>query len=1510
MSSPTTIRTEGGLLPPDFLQRLTGLQADVPGLTPDSYHLAGEKLHEAASRAWNRLLGVWTAFQAAAEQLPSSDPATTVTREKWLLPFFAELGYGRLQPARAIEIDGTSYPVSHAWQQVPVHLVGRNVDLDRRTPGVAGAARTSPHGLVQELLNRRHESLWGFVSNGLKLRLLRDNRSLTRQAYVEFDLAAMMDGQAFSDFVLLWLLCHQSRVEGDPPETCWLEKWATAAREHGTRALDELRDGVERAIEALGRGFLKHSANSALLDRLRSGAIDRQDYYRQLLRVVYRLIFLFVAEARELLLVAEPASAAARRYRRYYAVMRLRELAGQRRGTPHGDLWQALLVVFRGLSSERGCPELGLPALGSLLWSEAAAPDLDACQLANADLLEAIRALAFRVERGLRRAVDWRNLGPEELGSVYESLLELHPELNTASATFSLRDAAGHERKTTGSYYTPTSLVECLLDSALDPVLDQAARAENPERAILDLKICDPACGSGHFLIAAAHRVAKRLAAVRTGDAEPSPEAVRTALRDVIGHCVYGVDVNPMAVELCKVNLWLEALCPGRPLSFLDHHIQCGNSLLGATPALLRGGIPDTAFDPIEGDDREYCRELKRRNRREREGFRNLFTGEPWERLGDLATGLANLEDIDDSTLDGVRQKELRYAEIVRSTGYVHGRLWADAWCAAFVWPKTREAHPLTEDLFRTIERNPMAAPEAVRREIRRIAEEYRFFHWHLAFPDVFRVPGADEPLPEGPGWIGGFDVVLGNPPWERIKIQEKEWFAGRRPDIADAPNAAARKKLIQELEKEDAALWRAWQAALRQSAGESALVRSSGRYPLCGRGDVNTYAIFAELNRWLIAEGGHAGFIVPTGIATDDTTKHFFQDLVNSRCLVSLRGFDNKERLFAAVKASTRFCLVTLVGTDRGPASPSFSFFLRSVADLRDDSRQFTLSAQDIAILNPNTKNCPVFRTRRDAEITKAIYRRLPVLVNESEGEAGNQWGVSFLRMFDMATDSPLFRTADQLEADGWTLRGNIFERAGERYLPLYEAKMVDQFDHRAGTYTVTRINNVDDDMKADPNFAAMPRYWVAEREVLTRLSRRWTHSWLAGWQDVTDVNTMARSVKSALLPLVGVGDTFLLMFVRPELGRYSLLLPALLNSFVLDYVARQKIGGVHLKYHVFKQLTVLAPSSFASTAPWCPAQTVGAWLVPRVQELTYTSWDMQSILGDAGVGRPPFRWDSNRRFFLRCELDASFFHLYGIARDDVDYIMETFPIVRRNDEAAYGEYRTKRVILEIYDQMQRAIDTGVPYETVLEPPPADPRVAHDAVTVPARAVAVATAPATPRPVALEEKRVLRRVIAKRADRYQTCVPLIDLKIAAGSFGDDQEPEFDSWVEINASRPLQRGMFVAQVTGRSMEPLIPDGAFCLFQRKAPALRDGMIAAVQLHGLEDPEHGGRYTVKKLAVTTERDPATGEMRRRTILEPLNPECRPIVVSDESDDIRLVAEFVEVLAELEPTEAVEG
>jgi hypothetical protein len=784
------IRTEGALLPSDLLSRLME-GTNLAGLKPEDYHLgAGEKLNEAVSRSWARLLSLWLGFRKAQAALPASDLGTTLTREKWLLQLFQELGYGRLIASTPFEIDEKTYPISHVWPgqyyQVPIHLVSFRADLDKRSEQrIQGASKASPHGMVQEFLNRSEHHLWAFVSNGLKLLILRDNASLTRQAYVEFDLEAIFESKAYSDFRLLWLVCHQSRLEGtakDRPETCWLELWSKQAQTDGRRALDLLRVGVEKALENFGTGFISHKANQALCQGLKAGELNKQDFYRQLLRLVYRLIFLFVVEDRDLLHFPGASDEARLRYARFYSGQRLRRMAERTRGSRHADLWVGLRLVFAKLGDDRGCPELGLPALGGFLFGPQAMPDLESAELANEHLLQAIRNLGLVKDRSGWRLVDYRNLGSEELGSVYESLLELNPTMELDAGVFSLTTVAGNQRKTSGSYYTPDSLVQCLLDSALDPVVEQATKGKTSaeaEKAILALKVCDPAVGSGHFLVGAAHRLAKHLAQVRAqaqSESEPSPLYYQHALRDVIGHCLYGVDVNPMAAELCRVSLWLEAIEPGKPLSFLDHHIQVGNALLGATPALLTKGIPDDAFTPNEGDDKEVCAYFKRVNKREHAGFMRLFaaTTDPRHQLGALATSMAHLDAAPDDSIEALHSKELMYEAIVHSSGYLDGQFWADTWCAAFVWRKTREFnYPITEEVFRRIEHNPHTCDAWMREEIERLARQYRFFHWHLAFPDVFHVAGTghDVDANQLTSWNGGFDVVLGNPPWVRQEL-------------------------------------------------------------------------------------------------------------------------------------------------------------------------------------------------------------------------------------------------------------------------------------------------------------------------------------------------------------------------------------------------------------------------------------------------------------------------------------------------------------------------------------------------------------------------------------------------------------------------------------------------------------------------------------------------------------------------------------------------------------------
>lgn len=956
-----TAHTEGGLLPADLLARIAEADRDLGGLQPTDYHLAaGERLGERITRAWTRLAAAWEGFDAACAALPAGDPGATLTRERWLHVLFDELGYGRLVQQPAIEIEGKAFPVFSQWQHTPIHLVGCGTPIDTRTKGVRGAAGQSPHSLLQELLNRSPDRLWGILSNGLVLRLLRDNVALTRQAYLEFDLEAMFTGEVYADFVLLWLVCHQSRVEAERPEDCWLEGWSRTAGDSGTRALDALRQGVQEAIETLGAGFLAHPANQCLHQALRDGELEGPDYYRALLRLVYRLLFLFVAEDRDILLDPGADPPARERYLTHYSTRQLRTLAARRRGGRQHDRYEQLKLVMAALDQD-GCPPLGLPALGSYLWSPEAIGLLSDAKLANDDLLDAIRSLSSVDAGGVRRGVDFRNLGAEELGSIYESLLELHPTLDRATATFTLDAVTGSERKTTGSYYTPRSLISSLLDTALEPVLDETVRREDPEAALLSLAVVDPACGSGHFLIAAAARIAKRLAAIRSDDPEPSPGELRAALRDVVGRCLHGVDVNPMAVELCKVALWMAALEPGRPLSFLDHRIVLGNALLGATPELIAGGIPPDAFKPILGDDKKLVTALRKRNDQELAGqtlfdIANSTLDADAQAVAAQASAIAH---VDDHSLAGIREQQRRFEHLLGSPELRRAALAGDVWCTAFVADKRPGAPVITQDV---LARTLASGADGLSREeitaVTAVRERHCFLHWHIAFPAVWE--------------RGGFDVVLGNPPWEHTELKEKEFFAGPAPEIAAAATGAARKRMIQRLADDDPSLFAAFKAAKRQADGFSHFVRSSGRYPLCGRGRINTYAIFAELMRTVACLSGRVGCIVPTGIATDDTTKYFFQSLVEERSLVSLFDFWEVRKLFPGTDQRSSFCLLTVTGPARPVNAAEFVFFATSVDQLSDAERRVTLTAEDVALLNPNTRTCPVFRTGRDAELTK----------------------------------------------------------------------------------------------------------------------------------------------------------------------------------------------------------------------------------------------------------------------------------------------------------------------------------------------------------------------------------------------------------------------------------------------------------------------------------------------------------------------------------------------------------
>ncbi|MGW6480767.1 Eco57I restriction-modification methylase domain-containing protein [Streptomyces sp. NPDC055059] len=1324
----TAVHTVGGLLPADMLLRISEGK-DVPGSKPADYGLPSSlSVRDEAERSWEYLKPLWRDVRKHLPEdretgLPATDPTGRAGAD-WLAPLWRELGFGRLTAIGSEGVPADSetektFQVSHRWRQTLIHQTAWNGNLDKR-PG--GAGTVPPQSMLQECLNRTEAHLWGVLTNGRQVRLLRDSSALATASYVEFDLEAIFDGELFSEFVLLYRLLHVSRfevAEDAATSACWLEKWRTEAIASGTRALDQLRKGVQTAITTLGTGFLKHPDNRELRQEL-----DVKTFHYALLRLVYRLLFLFVAEDREVLLSSSANATAKERYAAYFSSDRLRRHAQRRRGTAHGDLYRALRFVLSGLGNDDGLPELGLPGLGGIFDDTEADKVLHRLSLSNEPLLEAIRALSIVRDTNSKRnrVVDYRHLDAEELGSIYESLLELVPKHNATERTFELVELAGNARKTTGSYYTPSSLIECLLDSALDPVIDDAVkrgeicatRSGQPDpgpaivEELLSLTVCDPACGSGHFLVAAARRIAKRVAAVREQNPEPTLDAVRRALHEVVARCIYGVDLNPMAVELAKVSLWLEALEPGKPLGFLDAHIKHGNALLGATPALLAGGIPDDAFKPIEGDDKKIATALKKRNAQERGGQLSFTTEDRiWVSNASFAASLRDITAASADTLRDVRLQSSRFRDLEQSADYLHALNIADAWCAAFVWPKVQGTPtPVTEGIFRDLQNPGGGIPATTRDEIVLLAEQYKFFHWHLEFPQVFNVPAtADASVDMSVGWAGGFSCVLGNPPWERIKLQEQEFFAQRDENIANAPNAAARKKLIAALTTTNPELFAEFTGAKRRAEGESQFLRSSLRYPLTGRGDINTYAIFAETDRSLIGPMGRMGVIVPTGIATDATTQFFFKDLVQHGSLAALYDFENRSGLFPAVDSRMKFSLLTLAGRIVREPAATFAFFLHDPAELDAADKRFALTPEEITLLNPNTGTCPVFRTRRDAEITLGIYRRVPILIKEGDPN-GNPWDLSFMTMFHMSNDSHLFHTREQLEADGWTLAGNTFMRRTARMLPLYEAKMLHHYDHRWATYKedgTTRDFSLKE--KQDGGTVVLPRYWVAEREVNEKLaSKGWKRDWLLGWRDICR-STDERTAIVGLFPRTAVGNNLPASTLSAVDAVQAASLAAMASALAFDFATRLKVGGTHLNFFISQQLPVLSPDQ---------VRVHGTFIGHRVLELTYTAADMHPFAAELGDTGAAFRWNESRRQGIRAELDALFFHLYGISRDDAMYILDAFPIVRRKDEAKYGSFRTKELILAEYDRMAAAgltLETplveGENYTSTLTPPP-----------------------------------------------------------------------------------------------------------------------------------------------------------------------------------------------------------
>ncbi len=794
------IRIEGSILSPDFL----GQMEYKPGQKPADFGLpASTKVKDEIARAWADAQDYWRIFKRKLDGLRTESPATSETRQQWVVPLLSVLGYQTEFQARSEELNGKLYAISHRAvnrSQTPIQIVGYRepAGLDKRPENAT--VRMSAHAVVQEYINLT-EQLYGIVTNGRVLRLLRDSSRLVKLSYLEFDLDRIFTDGLYADFAILYRLLHATRLpsSNETAKESWIERYHQDSLDSGARIREGLSKAVEKAIRDFGNGFLAHPANGALREAVADGTVRPEKYYQNLLRLIYRLLFLMVIEERDLVFPTDVPAKQREIYRRYYSVQRLRLLAEHRylADARHHDLWIGLLSTFRlfdGLGPDGGTgAKLGLAPLGGDLFGPLALDRISGCMLGNDVLLGCLRALSLYEHpgTGLIR-VNYAALNVEEFGSVYEGLLEYRAVFTTVQGQVDFGFAKGGERAATGSHYTPDDLVQPLIRHSLDYLIADclgagkveagkegsatsgrvtvsATRSQDAilphnrggsqslaEKALLGLRVADIACGSGHILLAAARRIATELASVRTGEDQPSPPAFRAALRDVIRNCIYGVDLNPLAVELCKVALWLEAHNPGQPLNFLDHHIKCGNAIVGfVRQEELDKGIPNEAFATMPGDDKELAAKWRNDNKRDRADTRQLRLSAPMQkRLDGRLEEWTALSALPERTPEEIERKKERFLAFSASVDTDRLETIAALPIAQFYIPKTPENDPylMTDAQFRRYWVDGLLPHGSQTAMALATAREKRFFHWFLEFPDIVAP--------------GGFDCVLGNPPY------------------------------------------------------------------------------------------------------------------------------------------------------------------------------------------------------------------------------------------------------------------------------------------------------------------------------------------------------------------------------------------------------------------------------------------------------------------------------------------------------------------------------------------------------------------------------------------------------------------------------------------------------------------------------------------------------------------------------------------------------------------------
>jgi len=1061
-----------------------------------------------------------------------------------------------------------------------------------------------------------------------------------------------------------------------------LKKISNAFDNFAFQIHDELTVNVFEAFKTLSTGIIKDKSNNLSLSDE-----TLEEIRESIFILLYRIIFVLYAEDRSIFPIENKEkniylNKFSLKWLKHNWILnsnnldQLREYEVQNRLK---QLFRLIEVGSEGLDYDPN--EFFMRSYYGRLFDRKLNPQLEKWNIPNQFYLRAIEFLTSTIDaKGNRFFLDYGALEVRHLGSIYEHLIEFHLTIKDEKI---LELPNPKDRKSSGSYYTPEWLVDYIVKNSIEPLIEKIIK-ENPEASIqvekiLSLKILDPAMGSGHFLVGATEYIAKRICEIE--GKENSVQYYNEKKRDVVRKCIYGVDVNPLAVDLAKLSLWLETLSSDRPLSFLSAHLKNGNSLMGESV--------DKIFHPQQTIEES----------RKKSHFKKAVT----DFLG--------FESLEDDTSSAVKAKIEKY-EKMRSKGSDYHSLCGllDHCIAPFFGINVQPLGDLRRkigveslDFYSSFDSGP---------SVYELRKKHNFFHWEIEFPEIFFTEKGERKTDTG------FDIIIGNPPWERLTIQDREFFHIKDPNIANASNSAIRKKMIKNLEKVNPRLYAEYLESREISDLQTKYLKDCGKFPFGAVGDINLYPVFLELFRTLVNKNGRCGLILPTGIITDYTYQKFFENLVFTSSIVICHDFTNKQKIFKDIGEVLRFSILILKSPSNDNSNFSLSVLNKSIDDVVED-RIYSLTRDDLKLFNPNTKTCPLFPSKKDFEVCKKIYEKNPILINESEYPVNNTllmndtkllennpWKIEYWRMYDMSNDSGLFHKKEELISKGFTLKkDNEFVKNKTKYIQLYEAKLFTNYNHRHGSFENIPIerrfgvkaepNHPTIDQKKDTMYEIEPRYWVEQKHVQERCKRKNVKDEpLFSFRNICRTFNDTRTVKGTIIPFSAVGHSAAVLIFRDKdskkQNKNRILFSCVFSSMVFDYIVRQKLSGANLSKYILIQIPAPAPESFKKLKLTYGKVTKSAedWCIEKCSNIMPVTQKLAKAFRNFGILKP-IKWDENNRVETICFIDAVVAHTYELNKRDYEYILNQFPILRRQEEEKFGKFVSLEKCLEFFDSL-----------------------------------------------------------------------------------------------------------------------------------------------------------------------------------------------------------------------------